>query len=137
MNNLLESFSFVGVASLAVSIYAGSTLVRKLLELALPELVKEERRTSTTKVTIYSSKLAAWYNELLLYALPYFVASLLAILEVPFIHGDLGSYTERFFFSMLIATVSAGVYKGVKKTIPALFGALGDEDKTPSIPPKE
>lgn len=138
MDNLLENFTLLGVAALAVVIVIISTLSRKVVELALPELVKDERRTSTTKVTIYSSKLAAWYNELLLYLLPYLVASLIAVLKVPFIYGDLDSYTGRFFFSMLIATASAGIYKGVKKSLPGLFGvSVDDADKTPSNPPKE
>lgn len=135
MDNLLKDFDPIGLSALAVVIVVFSTLIRKALELAVPSLVKDERKTGITKVTIYSSKLAAWYNEFLLYLLPYLVASVSALFDVPFIYGSLDTYTGRFFFAMLVATFSATIFKLVKKLLPRLFGVTLDDNKTPSSLP--
>jgi hypothetical protein len=138
MDNLLKDFSLLGISALAVVIVVLSTLVRRVVELALPELKKDERKGSTTKVTIYSGSLATWYNEFLLYLLPYLVASVVATVKVPFIYGDINTYSGRLFFALLVATFSATIYKGVKKALPGLFGVTAeDDDKVLPAPPKE
>jgi hypothetical protein len=128
MDNLLKDFSLLGISALAVTIFVLSAFVRRAIEMALPELVKDERKAVNSKLTLYSGKFAYWYNEFILYLLPYLVASLLAIGKVSFIYGDIGTYTGRFFFAMLVATFSALIYKGVKKAIPALFGVVVEDD---------
>jgi len=130
MDKLIEGFSLLGLVSMAVGIVVLSALVRRLLELVVPSLVKDEliNVKAGTKTTQYGSELSRWYNELFLYVLPYLVGSLIALSKAEFLFGIISTYMGRFILSMMVATFSAMVYKTVRKAIPNFFGVSIDAD---------
>lgn len=148
MDSILKDFSLLGISSLAVALVVMTALIRKIIELSWPSLVKREvRLDDTCKVTKYTSNWARLYNELFLYLLPYILSAIIALTNTEFIFGTISNYIGRLVFSVLVATFSGIFYKSVKKSIPRLFGLQDDpaDDNTElslpttisEIPPKE
>jgi hypothetical protein len=135
MDNLLKDFSLVGLVSLAVMTVVCSALFRRVIELAIPSLVKVERKTANGKVTTYKSELSRWYNEFVLYMIPYVCAALFAISKTQFLFGEINTYVGRMFLAVMVATFSAMVYKAVKKAIPGMFGVQVDSNDDVLSPP--
>jgi len=134
MDTFLKDFSLIGVCSLAVALVVATALIRKIMELALPVLVKTEVYvTKTHKVTKYQNGWARVYNELFLYLLPYILGALIALSKTAFIFGSIEKYTGRLIFSVLVATFSGIFYKSVKKSIPRLFGLQEESDDSSDV----
>lgn len=139
MDNLIKDFNLLGLASLAVAIVVLVAFTRRLVELLVPSLVKKEVTSAKQKMTEYTHQWSRFYNELILYLLPYIWAGLLAIPNIEFVFQGAGtSYAGRALLACLVATFSGLFYKSVKKSIPALFGVqVETSDKLFELPPKE
>lgn len=136
MDKLVADFSLLGLVSLAVMTYVCTLFVRRAIELAFPVLKKDESRSATSKVTIYKNGFARWYNEFLLYLLPYLCAALFALSKSAFLFGAVQTYVGRLFLATFVATFSSIIYKAVKKGIPGVLGVQGDvEDTSTALPP--
>jgi len=153
MDKLIEGFSLLGIASLAVVIVVVVAATRRVLEFAFPALQTKESTVeveqkaeggkgpyrSPAKVVVFKSQAARFYKEVGLYLMPYFYACLFAIPNIEFVYGPSAeTYGGRVFMALLVATFSGLFYKSVKKAIPGLFGVTVENvsEKVFSIPPK-
>jgi hypothetical protein len=152
MDKLIEGFSLLGIASLAVVIVVVVAATRRVLEFAFPVLQTKESTVkveqpedgkgpyrSRAKVVVFKSQAARFYKEVVLYLMPHLYACLFAIPNIEFIYGKSAeTYGGRVFMALLVATFSGLFYKSVKKAIPGLFGVTVESasEKVFSIPPK-
>lgn len=124
MDQLLQSFSILGLAALAVMIVVAVGMTRKVITYFFPVLIPMKHMDVQAHwygVT-YLNKWARFYNELFLYALPYMWAAVFAIVRSDFVYGPVNTYGGRLFLAFLIATFSATIFKAMKKSLPKSFG---------------
>lgn len=122
MTDLLEGFSLLGLASLAITIVVLVGFTRKLVSFFVPSMKKKEVTAAKQRVVEYEHQVARFYNEIGLYFMPYLYACLLAIPEIQFVYGEADGYAGRAVLGLLVATFSGLFYKSVKKSIPGMFG---------------
>lgn len=125
MEGMLQDISLIGAASLAITVLIVSAFLRMIIEFAFPQLKKLEARAKKQKLVEYQSSLSRFYNELLLYALPYIVISIVVIPKIEFVFGASSSfdqYLARWIFGMSVTPFSTLIFKAVKKSLPKFFG---------------
>jgi len=137
MESILQSFTLLGIGSLAVAIVVLVAFSKRALALALPQLKKAQSVSKTSNTITYQTSFARLYNELLLYLLPYGWALLLAVPKIDFVYATADGYGGRALFGCLVATFASLIYKSFRKTIPKMFGVAEVDDTSDPLGPEQ
>ena len=89
--------------------------IRRLVETTFPSLRK--KADENAPMAIYEHTMSRYWNQVILYALPSILGSLIALFNIPYLYGDPGPKTlgGRVFMGIFVGGASAFVYKAVKK----------------------
>jgi hypothetical protein len=138
MGELVYGVTIWGIGALAVMVVLGVAFTRKCLTLSFVMPWLKPKRTKSkdgkTKKVVYATKFAEFYNEVLLYAMPYPFAAAFSFINSEFIFGTIPSYGGKLFFAFLVGTFSGLIVKAVKKSVPGLFGQTVEDDTTVGPP---
>lgn len=129
MDDLLGMIFRPGTLVLAVVIYASTHILRRVVETARPDLRRQA--TEMDKAAMYGSRLAMWWNEVVLYTLPVIVGALFAMKPSPFLFGEELPTKDRALLACGVGWFSGTVYKAIRKALLAKAGLPDTGDSTP------
>jgi hypothetical protein len=131
MDELITMIFRPGTLVLAVAIYAATHIIRRVVETAKPDL--KRKASEMDKAAMYGNKLALWWNEVVLYAMPVVLGGLSGrYLPSEFLFGELTG-KDRILLACGVGWFSTMVHKAVRK---ALASKAGIPDKgSESDPP--
>ena len=127
MDQVAERLFSLVVVVVGLSSWAGTFLIRKIVETAVPSAKKQADANHPNKS--YLTTFARWWNEVILYATPV-VIGMVASLCYP---QDIKT-SGKLVLGALVGFFSSFVYKIVKKVISKKFDVdLGDSNAPPPV----
>jgi len=130
MEELLQAILKPGLLALAVAIYAVTHVARRVVETASPGLKK--KASEMDKAAMYGSRLALWWNEVVLYAMPVIVGAGSGFYKSAFIFGALDQ-KDRILVGCGVGWFSGTLYKIARKLLASKAGI--PESKNSEPPP--
>jgi len=110
-SQVLRSGTFV----VAVAVVVITFFVRRVVETLRPEL-KKQADENDPKIT-YKTKLAMWWNTVILYAIPVLLGACTALFNSDFLHGDIKDLGGRLLFQGGVGWFAGFLYKILRKMI--------------------
>lgn len=130
MEELIRTIFKPGLLALAIAIYAVTHVVRRIVETARPGLKK--KASEMDNAAMYGSRLALWWNEVVLYAMPVLAGAGSGLFQSAFIFGDL-SQKDRILVGCGVGWFSGVIYKIFRKILASKAGI--PESKNSEPPP--
>lgn len=125
MEEILGQLLRVGTGVVAVSVYIMTFFLRRLMEIAHPEL---KHKTGTK----YDSKAQLWWNEIALYAIPVVLGCCMAFIKSDWLFGEADTIGARVMFGGGVGWFSSFLYKAIRKAVQAKAGvSIRDDDEPP------
>jgi hypothetical protein len=116
MDSALNQLLNLGTMVFAVSIVIATFFIRRVVETQWPALRKkaDENAPSIT----YSTRLARWYQQVILYGIPVFVGGLLGLLKITYFFPEsVQTAVGRIFYGGVVGWFSSAIYKVVKRVL--------------------
>jgi hypothetical protein len=143
MNQLIAQFWQLGTFYLGIAVVIATFFVRRIVEQAIPS-IKKAAHENDPKPT-YKTKLAEWWNKVLLYLIPVVVGILGAIFWQDFFCSGEASENlkDAGMFGAIMGWFSSFLYKVVRKTlykrtgIDPIPGPLDPTEKDSDPPPSK
>lgn len=137
MDNAIEQLLNFGTMIFAISVVIVTFFIRRILETAWPALRKKADENALALT--YSSSLARWYQQVVLYAIPVVAGGVIGLLKIPYFFPEtVQTASGRLFFGGVVGWFSSAVYKVVKRTLAKRGVDLPGASLTPppsTIPP--
>jgi hypothetical protein len=127
MDKLAESLLSLNVVVIGLTCWAGTFLIRRIVETAVPSAKKQADANHPNKS--YLTTFARWWNECVLYSIPPAIGMIVSMCYPQ----DLKT-SGKLVLGALVGFFSSFVYKIVKKVISKKFDVnLGDSNSPPPI----
>jgi hypothetical protein len=136
MDQLIAQFWHRGTLYLGVAVVIVTFFARRIVELAAPSL-KKQADENDEKPT-YKTKMAEWWNGVILYAIPVVAGILGAVFWRSYFCADVESLKDAGMFGAIVGWFSSFLYKVIRKTLKKKTGIdpiPGPIDPTESDPP--
>lgn len=133
MDSAISQFLTIGTAIIAVVVIIVGFFAQRLVEIQWPALKKTANELDHKPM--YKSKIALYWNEVLLYALPVVIGANIGwLVKDPYIFGDIKTTMGRVFYAAVVGWFADFIYTAIQK---ALLKATGVSLPNPdgSIPP--
>jgi len=134
MDDLMKMIFRPGTLVLAIAIYASTHIFRRIVETARPGLKRQA--TEMDKAAMYGSKMAMWWNEVVLYAMPVVAGAGFAFWPSMFLFGDLAT-KDRVMLACGVGWFSGTVYKAIRKALMAKAGLPDTGDSMVPVRPSD
>ena len=133
MESAVSQFLTVGTAIIAVIVIIVGFFLKRLVEIQWPSLKKSANEMDHK--AMYKTKLALYWNEVILYALPVLIGAHIGwLVKEPYLFGAIASTTGRVFYAAVVGWFSDFIYTAIQKALQKATGvSLPNPDG--SIPP--
>lgn len=120
-----------GTFAVAVAVVIITFFIKKIVETAWPKMKKQAHEMDDK--SMYLSKVALWWNEVVLYAIPVVAGGCFGFSKSEFLSGDIDTVGARVMFQAGVGWFSAFLYKILRKVIQQKTGV--DIQPNTSTPP--
>jgi hypothetical protein len=132
MDKLVEWFLRPGIIVLIISFVWLTYLTKKVVETKWPHLASTRTLGKDGSQTVgYAHWTAAWWNGVILEALPILWSLVLSLINNEFIFGTVKTYQTKLLVAAAIGWMSSFLYKIVKRALPKYFGVQMQDDSSP------
>jgi len=135
MDDLMKMIFRPGTLVLAIAIYASTHIFRRIVETARPGLKRQA--TEMDKAAMYGSKMAMWWNEVVLYAMPVIAGAGFAFWPSEFLFGAELATKDRAMLACGVGWFSGTVYKAIRKALMAKAGLPDTGDSMVPVRPSD
>lgn len=104
-----------GTFAVAVAVVILTFFIRRVVETVRPDLKKQA--DANDKEVTYLTKLAMWWNTVILYAIPVLLGAAAGCINSDFLHGDIKDFGGRLLFQAGVGWFASFMYKILRKLI--------------------
>lgn len=133
MESAISQFLTIGTAIIAVVVVIIGFFIQRLVEIWWPNLKKSANELEHKPM--YKSKVALYWNEIALYALPVMIGATIGwLVKEPYIFGTIATTGGRIFYAAVVGWFADFIYTAIQKALQKATGvSLPSPDN--SIPP--
>lgn len=138
MDNAVNLLLRQGTVALAVAVFIATFFIRRICEMLWPSLRMQAHENDPRKS--YLTKMAEWWNKVILYAIPPGVGGLAGLLPVPFVFPpvDFGTVADKVIFGVGVGWFSSFLYKVMRNMLKKTTGVdLPSDSMRPSVAPSD
>lgn len=115
MENITNQVLRPGTFAVAVAVVILTFFIRQIVETVWKDL-KKQADENAPEIT-YKTKMAVWWNTVILYAIPVFLGAATASFNSDFLHGDIKDLGGRLLFQGGVGWFASFMYKILRKVI--------------------
>lgn len=136
MDNAINLLLREGTVALAVAVVIATFFTRRICEMLWPSIRMQAHENDPRKS--YATKMAEWWNKVILYAIPPTIGGLLGLLPVPFVFPpqDFATVADKAIFGVGVGWFSSFIYKVMRSLLKKTTGVdLPSDSLRPSEAP--
>lgn len=119
-----------GTFAVAVAVVVLTFFIRRIVETAHP--IWKKGVNENAPGATYLTRMAMWWNTVILYAIPVLLGASTAFMNSEFLHGGISDFGGRLLFQGGVGWFASFLYKVLRKVI---LNKTGVDIKPSSFPP--
>jgi hypothetical protein len=124
VNQLMDLVLRPGTFILSLAVVISTFFIKRIVEIVQPTWRASKGMSGATegkevvRTTKYSNKMALWWNEVILYAIPIVSGMILGYVDSPFLHGEANEHLgTRLMWAAGVSWLASFFYKIFRKMV--------------------